>query len=233
MKKPLRPAEHAEAQLLEAIINGEFPPGTVLPAERILASTLGVTRPTLRETLQRLATKGWITINQGKPTRVNDYLEKGGLALLGSMLEYEKGLTPAMVENLLGVRLVILPGVAQLAAARDPEILCDYLKILPGLNDDPEVFARYDWNLHLLMVRLTNNPVFKFIFNDFTTIFQTLGEHYFLDQTARQTSLGFYRELFLILEKNVDLAKVEQCVKSAMANSIDIWRSRVGENSCG
>ncbi len=229
MEKRLGPAAHAEAQVLEAILNGEFAPGTALPAERILAVTLGVTRPTLRETLQRLAARGWVTISQGRPTRVNDYLDRGGLALLGSMVEYEKGMTPAMVEHLLGVRQVLLPGIAGIAWARDPRALREYLETRPGPGDSPERFARYDWGLHLLMVKLTGNPVFKFMFNDFEAVFQNLGRGYFSRPDACRASLDFYRELFEIIGESGDAARVEHCVRQAMATSIDLWRSRCRE----
>ncbi|MCP4722010.1 MAG: GntR family transcriptional regulator, partial [Desulfobacteraceae bacterium] len=69
VQKPLKPAEFAEKQLLETILDGIYQPGDTLPAERVLAQSLGVTRPTLRETLQRLSKEGWVTIAQGKPTR--------------------------------------------------------------------------------------------------------------------------------------------------------------------
>ena len=57
---PARPRAHAESVLLAAILDGTFPPGTTLPGERTLAAQLGVTRPTLREALQRLARDGWL-----------------------------------------------------------------------------------------------------------------------------------------------------------------------------
>lgn len=50
----IRPSEHAESALVTAILDGEFPPGSALPGERVLAGQLGVTRPTLREAIQRL-----------------------------------------------------------------------------------------------------------------------------------------------------------------------------------
>ncbi len=224
MNKPLRPAEHAEHLLLEAILNQEYAPGSALPAERILATTLGVTRPTLRETLQRLSSKGWITISQGKPTRVNDYLNNGGLALLVSMVGYGKGLSVSMVEHLLQVRSVMLPGIARMAARNDSPALSDYLKKTPGVDENPLGFAAYDWELQLLMVTLSDNPVFRFMFNDFTPIYHGFGEIYFKDQPARQNSLAYYQELVLSLNKGGDL--VEQCVKNAMDTSITIWKSR-------
>jgi len=68
-----KPAEMAESRLLEAILSGHFPINSNLPGERELAAQIGVTRPTLREALQRLARDGWLDIQHGKPTRVRDY----------------------------------------------------------------------------------------------------------------------------------------------------------------
>jgi GntR family transcriptional regulator, negative regulator for fad regulon and positive regulator of fabA len=50
---PQRPALYAEQALVTDILNGTFPPGSNLPAERELSIQLGVTRPTLREALRR------------------------------------------------------------------------------------------------------------------------------------------------------------------------------------
>ena len=56
-----------------SIWNNRFPPGSILPAERELSELIGVTRTTLREVLQRLARDGWLTIQHGKPTKVNNF----------------------------------------------------------------------------------------------------------------------------------------------------------------
>ncbi|XPE41305.1 GntR family transcriptional regulator [Shigella flexneri] len=42
------------------------------------SQTIGVTRTTLREVLQRLARDGWLTIQHGKPTKVNNFWETSG-----------------------------------------------------------------------------------------------------------------------------------------------------------
>ena len=74
----IKPAQHAEHHIVASILDGAWPPGTQLPGERELAGQLGVTRQTLRETLQRLGQDRWITISHGKPTVVNDYWQAGG-----------------------------------------------------------------------------------------------------------------------------------------------------------
>ena len=71
--KAQSPAGFAEEYIVESIWSGRFPPGTILPAERELSELIGVTRTTLREVLQRLARDGWLTIQHGKPTKVNNF----------------------------------------------------------------------------------------------------------------------------------------------------------------
>ncbi len=71
--KAQSPAGFAEEYIIESIWNNRFPPGSILPAERELSELIGVTRTTLREVLQRLARDGWLTIQHGKPTKVNNF----------------------------------------------------------------------------------------------------------------------------------------------------------------
>jgi GntR family negative regulator for fad regulon and positive regulator of fabA len=52
---PQKPAEWTESRLIQAILEGDFPINSTLTAERELAVQLGVTRPTLRETLPQNA----------------------------------------------------------------------------------------------------------------------------------------------------------------------------------
>ena len=52
-------------QLRQLIAGGEFPPGSRLPAERELASQLGVSRPSVREALIALEVEGWVEVRTG------------------------------------------------------------------------------------------------------------------------------------------------------------------------
>jgi GntR family negative regulator for fad regulon and positive regulator of fabA len=112
----LRPTQFVENCLVSAILDGTYSAGAALPNERTLAEELGVTRPTLRETLRRLAGEGWLTIHHGKPTLVNDYWKEGGLGLLGTLSKYADSLPNGFITHLLEVRLTMLPCVARSAA---------------------------------------------------------------------------------------------------------------------
>ncbi|MEN6438239.1 MAG: FadR/GntR family transcriptional regulator [Syntrophobacter sp.] len=74
MLKPIRPkrvSELAFEQIRDLIFKGQLKPGEQLMTERELAETLGVSRPTVREALNKLVTLGLLEHRQGQGTFVN------------------------------------------------------------------------------------------------------------------------------------------------------------------
>jgi len=218
---PMKPAEYAEHQILEAILDNSYVPGDVLPGERALAQALGVTRPTLRETLQGLAKDGWITISHGRPTRVNDYLSSGGLGILTTLARYGDYLSHDMIAHLLEARTLIFPGVARQAAEKNSGVIIEYLEDPLSPDLDAVSFARFDWGLQMLMVSLAGNPVLKMLFNDFAPVYQVLGERYFGMPESRILSIAYYSRLAAALESGPDT--VRDLVESTMAGAKNLW----------
>lgn len=232
MNLPLRPTQYVENFLVTSILDGTYPIGASLPNERSLSALLGVTRPTLRETLQRLENEGWLKIRHGKSTKVNDYWRKGGLSLLGTLAKYAQYLPNGFITQLLQVRLTLLPSVARTAAEHHPNLILDHLQAAIKLPDEAVAYANYDWKLQIQMARHSNNPIFPLILNDFASIFTTMAKRYFSQQIARQASREYYRQLSRAIGNGG--AAVEKVVKAAMAQSISIWkqiRSSEGDKS--
>ena len=225
--KPLKPAEFAEKQLLSAIINSTYRPGEALPAERALSIALGVTRPTLRETLQRLSREGWVTIQHGKSTIVNDYLKSGGLGTLKSLVSFGNRLSDEMVSHLLQVRSTMMPGIANWAVKQNPEDLLDYLNRAKNLNDRPNEVAIFDWGLQMAMVNASGNPVFRMIVNDFTPIYRVLGERYFKEKKARDFSFAYYVRLETAIQNGAKA--VETLVRETMEQTHQLWQQMIKE----
>ncbi|NNF99128.1 MAG: GntR family transcriptional regulator [Desulfobacteraceae bacterium] len=219
----LRPAQHTEYQLLTSILNGTHPPGSALPNERSLAMHLGITRPTLREALQRMAREGWITIQHGKATMVNDYALDGGMGMLTTLSAHPEFLPAAYILHFLEVRLVLLPEVAGMAAEKAPETLLRHLSRHEQLNDDKESFAEFDWQLQLLMATHSGNPIFRLIVNDFSQLFKTMAPAYFAMDDARRASTGYYQALSRFITGN-DREKVVAIVRSAMRDAMVRWK---------
>ncbi|MGO2167442.1 GntR family transcriptional regulator, partial [Pseudoalteromonas sp.] len=63
-------------QLENMILEGSLAPGEKLPPERELAKQFEVSRPSLREAIQKLEAKGLVTRRQGGGTFVKNQLEE-------------------------------------------------------------------------------------------------------------------------------------------------------------
>lgn len=60
------PTQQVREQLIGAIERGEFPPGSLLPSERVLCETFGVSRVSVREAISALEAIGLVTVQHGR-----------------------------------------------------------------------------------------------------------------------------------------------------------------------
>lgn len=72
--QPKKLAEVIAEQLETMLLDGQWLPGHRLPSERDLAAQFSVSRPSLREAIQMLVSKGLLYRKQGGGTYVNDQL---------------------------------------------------------------------------------------------------------------------------------------------------------------
>ncbi len=213
----------AENRLLNAILDGNYPFGSFLPPERELAERLGVTRPTLREALQRLESDGWIEIHQGKPTRVCNPWQEGNLAVLRHLAEHPNHSYPQFVEHLLTVRCLLAPAYTRDAVAAAADKVTGLLDAHPSLEATPEAFAGYDWHVHQQLSILSGNPVFTMILNGFSDMYQELARLYFRIPEAKKHSLKFYQDLHIAAAAG-DSKLAEQICNRVMQESIIFWK---------
>ncbi len=217
-----KPTEIAEYRLVSGILDGTFPVDSTLPAERELSEILGITRPTLREVLQRLARDGWVEIHQGKPTRVCDYWTEGRLGVLDVLAEHLTQLPADLVPNLLKVRVAIAPSFTKAAVERSPEEVLNLLKHRDQLKSLPQNFTEFDWQLQHALSVLGNNPIFVMILNSFRELFFQLAPYYFSMLDAQHHSLRYYQALAeAAREKDSD--KAASLTETVMQESLDFW----------
>lgn len=113
---PREPAHQAcEHALRAAILDGGLAAGSRLPPERDLATTLGVSRLTLRAALATLTAQGLVAVRHGSGYVVQDVRRTGGPDLLAGLtsLAQTRGELPAIATELLRVRRQLARGVLE------------------------------------------------------------------------------------------------------------------------
>ncbi len=68
-------------QILERIKSGEYPSGSKLPAERIIAEQMGVSRHSVREAISALQIVGFLESRPGDGTYISEHLAIDKLSL--------------------------------------------------------------------------------------------------------------------------------------------------------
>src|SRR5215212_12225590 len=105
-------------QLLGEVVDGSLGPGDALPSERRLAELLGVSRPAVREALQRMSATRLVEVRHGGATTVRDFQRHAGLDLLPRLLVRNGELDADTARSIVEARFAIAPHVAELAARR-------------------------------------------------------------------------------------------------------------------
>ena len=217
-----KPTEYVEETLMRGIIEGVHPAHSSLPAERELAAQLGVTRPTVREALQRLSRDGWITIQHGKSTRINDIWREGGLNILSGLIRYSQALPDDFVANLLAIRLDLAPSYARAAVQHNPFMVREYVRTWVSLEDTAQAFASFDWQLHRVLTIASDNPIYTLILNGFGGFYETMARLYFYPAQARAASREFYQVLHEAAQQGNAIA-AETATLAAIGASLHYW----------
>jgi GntR family transcriptional repressor for pyruvate dehydrogenase complex len=157
--KPAKIKEQIVVQLRDQIVRGVWPPGSKIPSENELTRRLGVSRVSLREALQNLASLGLLESQQGGGTYVKEYSGEILFNPLFSMLALDK----TGVLDVLEYRRIVEKGtaalVAEKASAKDIEELEAAYQEMIRQKKDAHAFARADLDFHLALARATGNPI--------------------------------------------------------------------------
>lgn len=220
--KAQSPAALAEEYIVKSIWNNHFPAGSDLPAERELADIIGVTRTTLREVLQRLARDGWLNIQHGKPTRVNNVWETAGPNIIQTLIHLDRSTLPMIIANVVSLRTRMAEYYIPEAIRLDAKKSLDLFEHLSSLADNANSFAEFDYNLYRSFTFVADKPVYGLILNSFKELYLQVASLFFSDPNSRNLTLHFYHELKLACE-TADYQKAIDCMAQNRQNSTAIW----------
>jgi GntR family negative regulator for fad regulon and positive regulator of fabA len=221
--KAQSPAGFAEEYIVESIWCGRFSPGTILPAERELSELIGVTRTTLREVLQRLARDGWLTIQHGKPTKVNNFWETSSLNILETLARLDQDGILELVDNLLAARTNVSAVFIRGAIRNNPEKVTEILKDFEEISEDGKSFAEYDYQITHELAHASGNKVFVLMMNGFRGLYSRIGGYFFSYQKSRDIARAYYKKLSE-LAKSGDFENVPMVIREYGIESGKMWQ---------
>ncbi|HTJ34139.1 MAG TPA: FCD domain-containing protein [Dactylosporangium sp.] len=155
-------AAEAMRSIQEMIVDGRLAPGQRLPAERELSELLGISRPTLRETIRSLVSLNILESRHGSGT----YVAALSTGELLEPLQFVMALNERTVAELFEARLVIEPALAALAAARAGA--ADVAAMRSALASPDRVAA--DVTLHRLIAEAAGNPLLATMLQTLSTL---------------------------------------------------------------
>jgi GntR family transcriptional repressor for pyruvate dehydrogenase complex len=143
----------------DLIERGRLRPGDRLPAERDLATQIGVSRPTVRMGLHALAAMGCVQSRHGSGT----YIPTGPPALGTEPLSLLAALHGFTHEQMYDARRILEVGAAGLAAeCATPDQMASLAEEVASLfaaMDNPQRFLVHDIDFHRAIAAASGNPI--------------------------------------------------------------------------
>lgn len=193
-------AQQVAEQLTRRVVNGQYPPGGKLPTERELAVEFGVTRPVVREALQRLAALRLVNIRHGSGIYVESFQLPAAIELFDVLLTRENGaVNERMLLDMLDFRAPLFRGAVRLAAVRRTDANMQELRRLlderKEAAGDPERLSGVSLAFLRAVTQATQNFIYLLISNTMGRFSVQLNS--LLSTTSRLEEGQFYLERLL------------------------------------
>jgi GntR family transcriptional repressor for pyruvate dehydrogenase complex len=210
--KPKKVSSQIAEQIRSSILSGEFAPGDKLPPERELAELFGVSRPSVREALNLLASSGLVESYQGGGTVVKSLVELSAGNPLSELIKGEQ----ARALDVIEVRKCMEGWTSYYAAQRAlPEdlrkleqIVLEMERNLAGMIPSQDL----DANFHVIIAQATHNVVWLHLMQ---SIFDAMKEF----------QRGVWRAVYITAEDHRTLFQHHRAVFEAIRDR-DAERAR-------
>ena len=196
MITPQRTVDIALGILRKDILQGKYPPLTLLPSERKLSETLSINRQTLRSALARLETEGLVQPYHGRGIQVLNYKDTASIHILAHVA------TSKELDDFFSLRKNLAAEAAALACTQATVHSLNNLReiaIEQHRNTDMEVFFRGDIRFTTELVHCSNSIPLRLLFNSFTKILHGQKEAALKSLSSREASLQSYMALIALI----------------------------------
>jgi DNA-binding FadR family transcriptional regulator len=161
--------------LLNRIVDGEFPPGSTLPGEQELTTQHEVSRMTVREAVKTLEAQSVVRIERGRGTFVNPtHLWTSMEAVLRAAAHGENDASASI--QLIELRRILETGAAELAASRisgeELDAIRKHLATMRAAHETNDVgqFVIADLAFHDVILRASGNVFLAVLFDPLSRV---------------------------------------------------------------
>lgn len=209
--------EHTVARLLQTVRLGVVPPGEALPSERELALGFSVSRDTVREAIRELSGAGWLVARRGR---------YGGTFVVDPPPAISARPESGELEEVLGLREVLEPGAARVAANR--ALSATECGALWAAHRDCAAAAEADYRrldslLHLSIAEFSGLPqLVALIAENRTRVNEFLDTFPLLPRNIQHSTAQHERIVRAIVDGHPDEA--EACMREHLAGSAELLR---------
>lgn len=207
-----RAADHLIAVFEDQIRSGALAEGDMLPPEREIVQTHGVSRTVVREAVLALSNKGLV---QARP-RYRPVVVKPGFdtaltvveSVVGQLLEQ-----PGGVRNLFDLRIMMEIALVREAALKATKDDIQRMKVALQANEDAiensQEFFRTDTEFHGVLFEIPQNPVLPAVHRAYSTwLFPQWSQMPRMPQRNRRNFEAHKRVYEAILHRDPDLAEI-------------------------
>lgn len=155
--------EVVRQQLEQQILTGELSVGSLLPAEREMATEFGVSRAAVREALRAMSAQGLITSHVGAGPNSGTRITAQNGPALGHLLQLHVALSQFPIDDVVEARIMLERYSAKLAADNaTPEKLTGLDQLLTKMEAEfmeLEEFNELDTQYHIAISQLADNQL--------------------------------------------------------------------------
>lgn len=211
--KPAKLADAIAEHIRQLILEGVLQAGERLQSERELSARLEVSRPSLRQALDKLIAEGLLVTDGQGVAYVNEALGKALRDPLLSLME-----TPKARIDCMELRSVVEAAAAGLAAERASKLDHDALKarltamVAAHKRDDVDEIAKTDAEFHFAIYEASHNLMMLHFMRSLESILRsnvyTNRKNHYEHMAERDKQLHEHEAIFeAIVARNPDLAR--------------------------
>lgn len=191
---PVRSRDGLAALLAKRITGGEFPPGELLPSERVLAEEYGLSRSMVREALRMLAERRLIDIVPGRGSFIRETTVADAVERLIEIVDYSRVTPRYLIEARSMIETTAASLAAERAGAEEIEAI-GRAQVNCSRADSLLERVRWDLTFHLAIIRAARNPLVETMFQAIQPYIVELLFRSLTDENVTRKGLVFHERI--------------------------------------